>query len=223
MEKINKCLDMRDLDKPELRKIATDLTRQRGRQRDFRLWEYSVCVHNAELRQGEMVLDIGSGGSILPVYLAMCGCVVTCCDFKKSKKFRRTIQAIKDFGVNVKVDFCDARDLFYEDRRFDKIFCVSVLEHIPNEEDKKALGEIHRVLANNGIFVGTVDLRQSVYIDKTNESVGQGFYNSDLLLNRLKDSKFKIGQNDYSFNWHTVMDTPPTGKDYTMASFCVTK
>ena len=46
-------------------------------------------------------------------------------------------------------DVVDIQELFYEDNFFDVIICIHVLEHIP--DDNRALKQLLRVLANNGV------------------------------------------------------------------------
>ena len=47
--------------------------------------------------------------------------------------------------------------LGYEDNKFDKVYCISVLEHLNKTDIKKALNEIYRVLKDKGLFILTVD------------------------------------------------------------------
>ncbi len=51
----------------------------------------------------------------------------------------------------------DITDLPFPDDRFDLILCSHVLEHVP--EDRKAMGELHRVLARGGLGILMVPIR----------------------------------------------------------------
>jgi hypothetical protein len=51
------------------------------------------------------------------------------------------------FDPSVKVKM-DITDIHYPDRHFDVIYCSHVLEHV--EDDRKAMSEFHRVLADDG-------------------------------------------------------------------------
>ncbi|MDI4649662.1 methyltransferase domain-containing protein [Cohnella hashimotonis] len=52
---------------------------------------------------------------------------------------------------------CDMTRLPYEDQFFDKVFCISVLEHVDERTLRGALEEFRRVLKNDGLLVLTVD------------------------------------------------------------------
>lgn len=45
----------------------------------------------------------------------------------------------------------------YSDKKFDKVYCISVIEHMSGEDIKKALVEFNRVLKDDGLIVLTFD------------------------------------------------------------------
>lgn len=51
----------------------------------------------------------------------------------------------------------DITDLPYEDRMFDKVYCLSVLEELGPEKMRQALGQFARVLKDDGLLVLTFD------------------------------------------------------------------
>lgn len=51
----------------------------------------------------------------------------------------------------------DLTKLPYENRKFDKVFCISVLEHMDEESMFKAFTEFTRVLKNDGLLILTFD------------------------------------------------------------------
>ena len=67
---------------------------------------------------------------------------------------------LSDPRAMVKMDICDIQ---YPDESFDVIYCSHVLEHV--EDDKKAMREFFRVLANGGWAI----LLVPIYGDKTFE------------------------------------------------------
>lgn len=87
------------------------------------------------------------------------------------------------------------------DNSFDLIYCSNVLEHIP--EDRKAMGELHRVLKPGGLAILQVPIRGDVtYEDPTivspqarTEHFGQAdhvrFYGHDIRL-RLESAGFEV-------------------------------
>ena len=68
--------------------------------------------------------------------------------FKKIKKIDYTTTDLFSPLADVKADICN---LPFKDNEFDYIFCNHVLEHIP--DDNKAMSELFRVLAPNGIGI----------------------------------------------------------------------
>jgi ubiquinone/menaquinone biosynthesis C-methylase UbiE len=77
----------------------------------------------------------------------------------------------KAFGEGAKLDYLEKldwheginfkqasiTDLPYKDNMFDTVFCISVLEHLPDEDKAKALKEFRRTLKNNGQVILTLD------------------------------------------------------------------
>ncbi len=64
----------------------------------------------------------------------------------------------KELYANIeKMQQADITALPCKNNMFDKIFCISVLEHIPDEEKLKALKSFRRVLKNNGMVILTLD------------------------------------------------------------------
>ena len=83
--------------------------------------------------------------------------------FKKQKNLEYITADLYSPIVDVKADICD---LPFENESFDVVFCNHVLEHI--EDDKKAMGELFRVLKKGGfgIFQIPQDLnREETYED----------------------------------------------------------
>lgn len=73
--------------------------------------------------------------------------------FKKIKKLNYTTTDLFSPLADVKADICN---LPFKDNQFDYIFCNHVLEHIP--DDNKAMSELFRVLAPNGIGIFQIPL-----------------------------------------------------------------
>ncbi len=121
--------------------------------------EYPLCFNKLKLDKGMKVLDVGSGNSIYPVYMAHKGCVVYATDFddfvfkikdiSKSAWFRQLI-----VSGRLKIEVQDSRKFSYPDNFFDRICAVSTLEHIPGNGDIAAMKEINRVLKKSGrVFI----------------------------------------------------------------------
>jgi SAM-dependent methyltransferase len=59
--------------------------------------------------------------------------------------------------TQVRLQACDMTRMPYADGSFDRVFCVSVLEHLTPPDQLRALIELARVLADDGLIVLTVD------------------------------------------------------------------
>ncbi|WP_368490416.1 class I SAM-dependent methyltransferase [Clostridium sp. BJN0013] len=68
-------------------------------------------------------------------------------DVKKAAKYIDKIKFSNSSLVN----------LPYEDNKFDKVYCISVIEHLPVGDIKKSINEFYRVLQKDGLLVLTID------------------------------------------------------------------
>jgi SAM-dependent methyltransferase len=57
----------------------------------------------------------------------------------------------------VNVSHANLTDLPYEDEKFDKVFCISVIEHLGEQALLESFQEFNRVLKDDGLFVLTFD------------------------------------------------------------------
>lgn len=117
--------------------------------------EYPLCFNKLKVDKGMKVLDVGSGNSIYPVYMAHKGGVVYATDlddfvFKiKHRLKNRWLRQLIDSG-QLKIEVQDSRKFSYPDNFFDRVCAVSTLEHIPGNGDIIAIKEISRVLKKGG-------------------------------------------------------------------------
>jgi SAM-dependent methyltransferase len=128
-----------------------------------RLWEYPFCVLAADLEPGMAVADIGCGMTAFTVYLKeAAGCDVTGVDpdiFEAGVKYLAhgvSREFIERTGLRVlKGDF-DSIPL--ESDSQDRVFSVSVMEHVPPDVRRRGIQEIARVLKPGGRAIITVDM-----------------------------------------------------------------
>jgi SAM-dependent methyltransferase len=123
-----------------------------------------VC--SGDVRPGLDILDVGSGGSFLPVYLGVsAGCRVVSIDLADPRDtgadaWRRSLNgwSRRNGGRSLPTAFtrCDAGRLPFRDASFDRVFVVSTIEHMPGEGDSVAAREIGRVLRPGGLAVISV-------------------------------------------------------------------
>ncbi len=131
-----------------------------------RVFEYPWCFFVTPLEAGMSVIELGAGASGFQFVLAENALDVTSVDplINPSGKVD-WIFTIKEFnhlnnafGGKVKFiqNFLENAQL--EGNSFDRIFSISVIEHIPPEAIKSLVKEIHRVLKPGGLFIATIDL-----------------------------------------------------------------
>ena len=126
-------------------------------------WEYPWCVRHSGVSAGGLrILDAGCGGSDFPFYLASIGNRVCGVDSLGSPggkgQFGLNRSLCGKWKVNVELRLEDIRKMTWADRSFDRVFCISVLEHLESAQAVSlAMRELGRVLAPGGLLVVTVD------------------------------------------------------------------
>lgn len=154
-----------------------------------RLYEYVWAGHFAE--SNDVCLDAACGtGHHLKYYLANnCAKVYACdLDINITNKIEMIKSVEKGFGKEAKgivenlydkIDFkvANLTSLPYEDKKFHKIYCISVLEHLSYEVMEGAFKEFYRTLKDDGLIIVTFDYPS---------------INFDLLLSALKASNLEF-------------------------------
>jgi SAM-dependent methyltransferase len=173
--------------RPLLVRSAT-LKRWTGYDHWSRAWEYPWAILAADLRGEPLrTLDVGGGGSSFALYLARSGHDSTLVDpsldqgsgfvFDPQKSLYRNARSLtkralfKVAGIHslwglperngstpVHHHPFSADRLEFPDRRFDRVFCLSVMEHIPAGIWPKCMAEFERVLRPGGRLVITLDM-----------------------------------------------------------------
>jgi len=137
-------------------------------------WEYPWVLANLRLERGMTVLDAGCGKSPLQFLLSNVGCKVFGIDpFEDVSWHGIDRKLARRFGCEIEYRREGIESISYEDNTFDRVCCVSVIEHCrakevedekmtsQTEEDRKLqrrmVDEIVRVLKPGGLLVVTVD------------------------------------------------------------------
>jgi len=139
-----------------------------------RRWEYPWAMLNANLQAGMHVLDVGSGGSPFPLYLGMSGfeCYATDPNLdqgKPKKNWRRRIIFLlgitsgwylsrKKRSLPVRYYPDSIQELSFPAGFFDRVFCLSVIEHIPQSDWILCMEQLSRVVKSGGRLVLTFDM-----------------------------------------------------------------
>lgn len=129
-----------------------------------RVWEYPyVFYHVRQIQSSRIgeklqVLDFGSGVTFFPFSIAGLSCEVTCADIDPVVGVDIPLAANfvrSDLG-SVNVALIKNESVLVESESQDIVYCISVLEHIPNFET--VIDEMHRILKSNGQLILTVDI-----------------------------------------------------------------
>jgi SAM-dependent methyltransferase len=124
----------------------------------WRRLEYEIVVEEGDFRSSDRVLDVGSP-KLLSLYLAeKVGARVTATDiesyFVDEYALLRSLRQVPPQRLELGVE--DGRGLSFADSSFDKVYSISVVEHVPEDGDSQCVREMARVLAPGGRCLLTV-------------------------------------------------------------------
>ncbi|MFI9388415.1 class I SAM-dependent methyltransferase [Kutzneria sp. NPDC052558] len=135
-----------------------------------RTFEYPWAFDAAELRKGMRVIEVGGGLSGFQFVVAGKGCEVVNVDPATSVNWtfvpgnswslsQENIDLLNEtFGTDVRLVPQRLQDAPLEPGTFDRIFCLSVLEHLDLAEGQGVLKRAEELLAPGGRCVLTIDL-----------------------------------------------------------------
>ena len=131
----------------------------------IRVWEYPFAYYHLESHCCSLsgqplprVVDLGSGATFFPFAVARSGRRVIAVDGdpRVTSSVNRAINRVSAGDGTVTSLLCDARSVDLETESVDCVYCISVLEHVPDFE--RVISEIARILRPNGLFVLTFDV-----------------------------------------------------------------
>lgn len=131
-----------------------------------RRFEYPWVVKNGDFQKSHKVLDAGGCSSILPYRLAQLCESVTIVDYDSEAwaNFTKT-ETHGRLGQNISFVAGDIGDLPFADETFDRVVCVSVLEHM--DLPSLAVQELLRVLRPDGRLILTMDVTENYRYNHT--------------------------------------------------------
>ena len=113
-----------------------------------RQWEYPWLLKNVSFNENDVIMDAGGGY-----------CYFSCLLAKRAERVvvvDKTMANIRDCsGCNIEKECQDLNTIELKEK-FDKIFCLSVLEHI--EEYEQVILKLHHHLKENGYLCITFDV-----------------------------------------------------------------
>lgn len=207
----NRTLDLEELESPEYRDILAEMdSLLAGDPVSYlhpgKRWEYPWALARASLSAGATVLDAGAGDSIFPVYLAKQGHAVTAVDL--------TLDGTLGERHRVEINYLAASmtALPLPSSRFDAVFCISVIEHLPESEVPRALDELRRVLRPGGSLLLTTDYYDDAEAEVWHRSPGREFrvdwriFDEDRLRRLILDAPgWRVeGELDLDVDWEAV-------------------
>ncbi|GBD03406.1 Ubiquinone biosynthesis O-methyltransferase [bacterium HR19] len=168
--KINKLAEPKDLTQISIRAISMYLTLTKSLLEHLKLpysshmadswlrhWEYSNAIIFSQTESWMRILDAGGTGTIFSYLLALLGCQTYTVDIDESK-IKSAIFTSEKLGLkNIFHLKQDIRQLEFPDNFFDRVFSISVIEHLEPETLGKAVKELARVLKPGGILTITFD------------------------------------------------------------------
>jgi len=140
-----------------------------------REWEYAWVIRNGCFKEGDKVLDCGCGGSpLLPYLVEKRKCIGYGVDFNHGSQIiydkpdieqQVCLANLRYYFIdphyvvkeNLYIEQGDISCLSYDDNYFDKVMCISVLEHLDEDVGKKSLIQMKRVLKPGGKLIITLD------------------------------------------------------------------
>jgi SAM-dependent methyltransferase len=124
----------------------------------WRSLEFRLVWEHGDFQPSNRVLDIGSPKPFCLYLAGSVGAKVHATDIEPY--FVNEYKALRDGrGISperLQIETADGRSLPYPEGSFDRVYSVSVLEHIPGEGDSDCVREMARVLAPGGICLLTV-------------------------------------------------------------------
>jgi len=123
-------------------------------------WEYPWAIETAELEEDMKVLDVGCGMSPFLIYLGKAGLKCYGVDPDNVIHHDGLWGYDKNFGKPYILETRkeNMSEISFPDNFFDRVFCLSVMEHLKKGEVIEGLKQMKRVLKPGGLLLITVDL-----------------------------------------------------------------
>jgi SAM-dependent methyltransferase len=142
--------------------------------------EVPAVINHLHVQAGERILDIGSPKLPSLFLWSRMGAEVYASDllpyFVEEYSYLSGRLRRHNSGADYHIETQDARALIYPANYFDKVYAISVLEHIEDEGDSQAMREIARVLKVGGVCCLTVPFAGQYREDSIKPKLYYEFY-----------------------------------------------
>ncbi len=168
-----------------------------------REWEFYTSFYNADLKNTDIVLDTGAYNTYFCVFLK---------DYVKKiystdNFYWAGRDSVKESNLPLPEQWmaeinkvepgkliaqkADLINLPFDNNKFDKIFCISVIEHV--KDDLRGMKEMFRVLKPGGILILTTEANKRLN-KPYSEADGSYYrvYSYEQIMNLIKKSGFKL-------------------------------
>jgi SAM-dependent methyltransferase len=133
---------------------------------NFRRWECWKIFDNAAFSPDDSVLDTGSLHTYFGIFIAKFVREITLTDnfYWAQRQYVQAqglfspnewIRFVESIASNLRATEADLQQLSFGDSTFDKVVCVSTIEHVV--DDKKAISEMARVTKPGGLILITTE------------------------------------------------------------------
>lgn len=157
--------------------------------------EFPLIVENLQplLNKKLSMLDIGTGDSGLPTYLLKRSMWdITCLDQSDWVSMQELFllnSTGRKSNERFHVIIDDFLDHDFQDKKFDVITCISVIEHIPEKGDSEAIMKMASLLSSGGLLILTTPVNgggfKDFYLNKT--VYGKSFKGDPVFFQRHYD------------------------------------
>jgi len=183
--------------------------------------EYPLALSRLNACSNMTVLDVGCGNGMFSMFLAHKNCIVYGIDISRkaiklarSRTKRRLSYLSRKGRIHFQVQ--DAKQLPYRNNFFDRITCISTIEHI--RQDAKVMPECSRVLKPGGKMVLTFPYSE---VHQEISPAGRRYSDKTFFERLIKPSGLKVITVDYWGHKHYRFDEKIWDKIPLIAKRCL--
>jgi len=151
----------------ELKKLATV-----NAYEYYKVSEMDFVISRLSRMSCHTVLDLGSGCSAIPSYIAMQGKQVIAAELDETALQTQHELSTRQPHLSLHVTAANFLRLPFADETFDAITIISTIEHVPNDGDIQTMKELRRVLKPGGALFITVPVSHIANEQHTTHSIG---------------------------------------------------